>query len=785
MGIEHSEALTRKLKIDKLLLAAGWKVVPYKEGSSLKIYNKCAVTEYLTENGPADYVLVLDEVPIAIIEAKKGTVGAFNVLEQAKRYARGIKSGFKFGEYHVPFIYSSDGEELFFQDLREKQGYSRRLYKFHTESALIEMLSNKQATGLKWLQTHKEMNPKARKYQIEAINSVEDALEKQKRTMMLAMATGTGKTFTMAMQIYRLMVSGYAKRILFLVDRRSLAAQTVREFSTYDVAPGQKFDKVYEVYSQRFRKEDFEDKKFDPNVLPTTHLTNPKPGLTFVYVCTIQRMRINLFGKEGAFEEDDGDPSDGEVADQLNIPIHAFDVVIADECHRGYTATEISKWREVLDYFDAIKIGLTATPAAHTSAYFNDIVFRYGYERAVNEGYLVDYDPVAIKSKVKINGIFLKENELVGIVDSEKGREKLDKIEDERGFEAAKVEREITSPESTKQIITELSKYFLEQEKVMGHFPKTLIFAVNDIPHTSHADRLVKTCRDVFSRGDSFVQKITGSPSVDRPLQKIREFRNRPEPGIVVTVDMLSTGVDIPALENIVFLRSVKSRILFTQMLGRGTRRCDSIAKDHFTVFDCFGGSLLEYFEKATDFTIEPPDKPTRTTEEIINDIYKNKDRKYNVNCLIKRLQRISKNMSGEALESFSEYIPNGDIGRFAEELTDKLETDFVNTIKLLRNSQFQNLLADYPRKSKSFIIAYETRDEVSSEKLFKTVDGKEVKATDYIQAFTEFVKNNSSKMEALKILLNRPSGWNTNVLYELRKELQKNPHNFCTTSVI
>jgi type I restriction enzyme R subunit len=478
MGIEHSEALTRKLKIDKLLLAAGWKVVPYKEGSSLKSYNKCAVTEYLTENGPADYVLVLYEVPIAIIEAKKGTVGAFNVLEQAKRYARGIKSGFKYGEYHVPFIYSSDGEELFFQDLREKQWYSRRLSKFHTESALVEMLSNKQATGLKWLQTHKEMNPKARKYQIEAIiNSVEDALEKQKRTMMLAMATGTGKTFTMAMQIYRLMASGYAKRILFLVDRRSLAAQTVREFSTYDVAPGQKFDKVYEVYSQRFRKEDFEDKKFDPNVLPTTHLTNPKPGLTFVYVCTIQRMRINLFGKEGAFEEDDGDPSDGEVADQLNIPIHAFDVVIADECHRGYTATEISKWREVLEYFDAIKIGLTATPAAHTSAYFNDIVFRYGYERAVNEGYLVDYDPVAIKSKVKINGIFLKENELVGIVDSEKGREKLDKIEDARGFEAAKVEREITSPESTKQIITELSKYFLEQEKVINSLLKA---ALND-----------------------------------------------------------------------------------------------------------------------------------------------------------------------------------------------------------------------------------------------------------------------------------------------------------------
>ncbi len=779
MGIEHSEALTRKYKIDKLLVAAGWKIVPYKEGQSPHSYNNCAVTEYPTSSGPADYVLILEEEPLAIIEAKKGVVGVYNVLEQAKRYAKGIKSSFRFGEYNVPFIYSSDGEEIFFQDLRVKNSYSRKISKFHIVNALTEMLSSKQADGLKWLKSHKEMNPKARYYQIDAVNSVEDALEKQKRAMLLAMATGTGKTFTMAMQIYRLMASGYAKRILFLVDRRSLAAQTVREFSTYEVAPGQKFDKVYEVYSQRFKKEDFEDEKFDPNVLPTTNLTNPKLGLSFVYVCTIQRMRINLFGKEGAFDEDDGDPSDKDDIEKLDIPIHAFDLVIADECHRGYTAAEISKWREVLDYFDAVKIGLTATPASNTTAYFNDIVFRYDYQKAVLDGYLVDYEPVAIKSKVKINGIFLKENELVGIVDSERGREKLDKIEDERGYEATKVEREITSPESTKQIISELAKYVSDQEKELGHFPKTLIFAVNDVSHISHADRVVKTCREIFGRGDSFVQKITGSPSVDRPLQKIREFRNRPEPGIVVTVDMLSTGVDIPALENIVFLRAVKSRILFTQMLGRGTRRCDTINKDHFTVFDSFGGSLLEYFEKATDFTIEAPDKPTRAITEIINDVYKNKDRKYNVNCLAKRLQRISKNMSGEALESFSEFIPDGDISKFAKELPSKIDEDFVSTIKLLRNSEFQKLLTDYPRKSKSFIIAYETKDEVTSEKLFKVGDGKEVKAEDYIQAFTKFVKNNPNKIEAIKILLNRPSGWNTNALRELKVELNKSPYKF------
>ena len=163
------------------------------------------------------------------------------------------------------------------------------------------------------------------------------------------------------------------------------------------------------------------------------------------------------FGVNVAFEEEDGDPSDKEDIEKLDIPIHAFDLVIADECHRGYTAAEISKWREVLDYFDAVKIGLTATPASNTTAYFNDIVFRYDYQKAVLDGYLVDYEPVAIKSKVKINGIFLKENELVGIV-GERGREKLGKIEDERGYEATKVEREVTKKLEVESIVYELAK---------------------------------------------------------------------------------------------------------------------------------------------------------------------------------------------------------------------------------------------------------------------------------------------------------------------------------------
>jgi type I restriction enzyme R subunit len=186
-----------------------------------------------------------------------------------------------------------------------------------------------------------------------------------KRQMLVAMATGTGKTFTMVNQVYRLMKSGVARRILFLVDRRALAAQAVNAFASFEPEPGLKFDKIYEVYSQRFRREDLgEGDKFDPKVMPANYLLDPKPGQAFVYVSTIQRMAINLFGRQAAFALGDEELDDD--ADTMPIPIHAFDLIIADECHRGYTSAELSVWRNTLEHFDAIKVGLTATPAAHT-----------------------------------------------------------------------------------------------------------------------------------------------------------------------------------------------------------------------------------------------------------------------------------------------------------------------------------------------------------------------------------------------------------------------------------
>jgi type I restriction enzyme R subunit len=767
----ESERLTRKRRIDPQLESLGWRVVPFVENCSLADLNNCAIEEYPTENGPADYALCLDGRIIGVLEAKKITLGPQNVLTQAQRYARGLTNSLlNYDGHRAPFLYSTNGEVIWFHDVRHSINRSRKITKFHTPEALRHFFGRDFEASLAWLETHPNNHPRLRPYQINANAAVEKAIADRKREMLVAMATGTGKTFTLVNQAYRLMKSGVGQRILFLVDRRALAAQAVRAFASFEPEPGLKFDKIYEVYSQRFHREDFgEDEKFDPSVLPTSYLLDPKQGDAFVYVSTIQRMTINLFGRDAVFNL--GDEPIDEDADKLDIPIHAFDVIIADECHRGYTTGELSTWRKTLDHFDSIKIGLTATPAAHTKAYFKDVVFRYEYNQAVQDGYLVDYDVVTVKSDVRMNGVFLKEGEQVGIIDPTSGAEQLDQVEDERQFETTEVERTITSPDSNRKIIEEIKKYADEHEKQHGRFPKTLIFAVNDLPHTSHADSLVEIAREVFGQGDSFVQKITGR--VDRPLQKIREFRNRPQPQVVVSVDMLTTGVDIPDLEYIVFLRPVKSRILFEQMLGRGTRKGEKFPdKSHFTVFDCFDGTLLEYFRKATAITAEPPERETRTIRQIIDDIWNNRDRDYNTRCLVKRLQRIDKEMSGKAREMFAAYIANGDMATYAAELPGKLRKDFSSTMGLLRDPAFQDLLINYERAQRLFVKAYEAEDAVSSAWLVRGADGKEYKPEDYLIAFARFVKDNPAKVEAIGILLDRPKEWGTDALTELRQKL-------------
>ncbi|TAJ13747.1 DEAD/DEAH box helicase [Marinilabiliaceae bacterium JC017] len=775
LDISEEEA---RLIVDEALKKNGWAIIRYNKQLDPSSLINHAVEEYPTETGPVDYAFFVEGKLLGMLEAKRPAVNPRNVLDQqTKRYAKSAMNGVgNWKGYKVPFLYASNSEQIFHLDVRNSTNTDREIFGYHSPAALKEKFERDEASAEEWLVKKKIQHPWIRDYQERAIKAIEDNIIRGKYKMMLAMATGTGKTFTAANIIYRLLKSKKAKRILFLVDRKSLASQTVRSFSSFDTPRGNKLHKEYEIYSQKFQKKEFEEDGFDNEILPNEYLTDPDESITFVYVATIQRMSINLFGKAGKFSNsNDFDKEEDENA--INIPIHAFDVIIADECHRGYTSKETNLWRSVLNHFDAIKIGLTATPAAHTVAFFGMPVYEYPFEQAVLDGYLCDYDPIPIHSNVKINGAFLKEGELVGQIDTKSGKEQMHNLEAEREYNSSDIEVKITVPDTNRKILLELKKHCEEFEKEHSRFPKTLIFAVNDINHRSHADELVNMAKEIFGRGNDFVKKITGNKNVDRPLQRIKEFRNRQEPKMVVTVDMLSTGVDIPPLEFIVFLRPVKSRILWEQMLGRGTRKADdfNIDKDRFYVFDCFGGDLFRYFKNASKMSekIKPDTVPLK---EVIERIFRNEEREYNQKRLIKRLRRIEKSMSGEAYEQFEPFITNGNIGKFADELPNKIKNDFITTMKLLRNEQFQYLLQNYKRPKKSFVKAYEVQDEVHSERLFKVNDLADLlKPEDYLSQFRTYIETNQQEVEALKIILERPGAWNTSALKELRSNLATN----------
>lgn len=285
------EWLTRKTRIDGKLRALGWQIAPHTPGFQPTNADRQAVTEYPTDNGPVDYALFVGGRILGIVEAKKLSLGPQNVLTQAQRYSEGATGNpLRFGEYRVPFLYSTNGEVIWFHDVRHPLERARRVADYPTPAALEERLARDFEANIEKLLATANAHPRLRPYQIEANGGVEKAIAERKRQMLVAMAAGCGKTFTTVNQAYRLMKAGVARRVLFLVDRRALAAQAVRAFAAFEPEPGLKFDKIYEVYSQRFRREDLEedddDKKaepFDPKVLPNKYLTEPNAGHAFVY----------------------------------------------------------------------------------------------------------------------------------------------------------------------------------------------------------------------------------------------------------------------------------------------------------------------------------------------------------------------------------------------------------------------------------------------------------------------------------------------------------------------
>lgn len=316
-----------RLLIDAMLKEAGWTII--RKGEEVPSSGSFAVEEIPTLSGAMDYGLIIDNELVGDVEAKSEETGVPGILAQDERYSKSYDKGsFDFGGYHVPFIYASNGHLISFRDIRSRNSLPREIDKFHTPSALSEYLGRNIDEAYSWLTSTPIEIQGIRPYQREAIEAIENAIMSNKRRMLLAMATGTGKTFIAAEMVYRLLKSKTARRILFLVDRRVLAAQAVREFAAFEPEPAQKLDKLYEIYSQRFKREDLEDSGFDPNILRDEHLTDPRSDHTFVYVCTVQRMAINLFGKSQAKNVADvpaeGEPAeDEEDARKIPIPIHA------------------------------------------------------------------------------------------------------------------------------------------------------------------------------------------------------------------------------------------------------------------------------------------------------------------------------------------------------------------------------------------------------------------------------------------------------------------------------
>jgi len=579
-------------QIDAQLTACGWVVQDYK-AVEFSAGRGIALREVPLTTGPCDYLLLVDRKACGVIEAKKEGTTLSTVAEQSARYANSLPAFLKDGnEGALPFLYESTGVETFFRDERDPAPRSRRIFTFHRPETLGEWAAEPDTLRYRLAQmpfAHRLATNGMRDCQIEAITGLEQSFAKDQPRALIHMATGAGKTFTACAFTYRLIKYAKARRVLFLVDRANLGEQARDEFHCYRTPDTNRlFTELYNVQ----------------------HLTSPHiDDVCRVTVCTIQRLYSILRGEELA--EDADDISGAEVAAAFGtrtrdvaynpaVPIEKFDFIVTDECHRSI----YNLWRQVLEYFDASLIGLTATPAPQTIAYFHqNRVAEYNHERAVTDGVNVGYDVYRIKTKVTDKGGKVDKGFLIDHRSKASRKARQEVLADDLDYTPADLDRSVVVPD---QIRTILRTYrdVVQTELFPGRtlLPKTLIFAKDD----SHAEDIVHLAREVFGKGNDFCKKITyhakhpvtGKPAKSKEL--IREFCLSPTLRIAVTVDMIATGTDIKPLEVLIFLRDVRSRVYFEQMKGRGTRVLsstdlqsvsgeDARAKTRFVIVDAVG----------------------------------------------------------------------------------------------------------------------------------------------------------------------------------------------------
>lgn len=765
-ALHLDEAETREL-IDEQLRQAGWEVdssvLRYSTGARPQKGRNLAIAEWPTDSGPTDYVLFVGLTPMAAVEAKRRHIDVSAALQQAKRYSRGFtpsteteahKSGWGANdEFRIPFIFSSNGRPylrqlstksgVWFCDVRRPENVAHALDGWYTPEGLTALLKRDEAKADSQLKSEPfNYGFPLRHYQQEAIQSAERAIAEGKREMLLAMATGTGKTKTCIALIYRLLKTQRVRRVLFLVDRSALGEQAANAFKDTRMESLQTFADTFGIKELDEQTPDAE---------------------TAVHIATVQGMVKRLLYSP---------------PDAPQIPVDQYDCIVVDECHRGYlldrelSDTElgfrsfddyISKYRRVLDYFDAAKIGLTATPALHTTQIFGPPIYNYGYREAVIDGYLVDHEPpVQITTELSKSGIQWKVGEKVPVYDATRGQIDLFTTPDDIKFDVEDFNKKVIT-ESFNRVVCE----YLAREIDPGAPQKTLVFCAND----AHADLVVDLLKQSFAKrygsiDDDAVIKITGT--ADKPLQLIRRYKNERNPNVAVTVDLLTTGVDVPEICNLVFLRRVNSRILFDQMLGRATRLCPDIGKESFRIFDA-----VRIYEALHDLTAMQPVvvNPSISFAQLIEELTaarSTQERELARDQLLAKLQRKKRHLSETATRDFETRA-----GMSPDAFVASLRTMPLGDIAVwfTQNADLGEILDRKGDGVRAPILISDHPDQmVAAERGY----GSAKRPDDYLKEFASFLNSQRNEIPALLTVLTRPRELTRKQLRELAMALDK-----------
>jgi type I restriction enzyme R subunit len=576
----HPEDKARSL-IDRRLVACGW-LIQSKAEMNLGAGLGVAVREFQTASGPVDYGLFVGRRLCGVIEAKAEGTTLSGFSEQAARYIADVPKHLVRDDGQVRFEYVASGTETLFRDHADPEPVSRRVFAFH-RPATLELWLKEPATLRARLQTMPALvNDGLRACQINAVAALERSMAANHPRALAQMATGAGKTFTACTLSYRLLAHAGFKRILFLADRANLVRQTRDEFLAYrPPGTGRSFSEIYNVQK-----------------LGAAGLDKDAQ----IVVATIQRVFSVLSGKELAEEEEEASSFEAPSADterlvsyNPSIPIESFDLVITDECHRSIYGT----WRQVLEYFDAFTVGLTATPSLHTLGFFGkNLVAQYPYERSVVDGVNVGFEVFRIRTEIGERGSTVKAGYDLPVRDKRTRAERYETLSEDFSYTPDQIDRSVLVPNQIRTVLeTYRDTLFTELFPGRTEVPKTLIFAKDD----HHAEEIVGVVREVFAKGNDFAKKITYRTDGADPETLIRSFRNDYNPRIAVTVDMIATGTDVKPIEVLIFLRDVKSELYFEQMKGRGARTIspeklrevtpDAEAKTRFVLIDAVGVS--------------------------------------------------------------------------------------------------------------------------------------------------------------------------------------------------